>query len=78
MWNKERILPCGTGFITDVGMCGESGGILGMESQSVIEKMKTRLPSRFKAASGDVVANAALFTVDTKTGRATEVKRFDF
>ena len=73
-----RILPCGTGFVTDVGMCGESGGILGMDALCVVEKMKTRLPSRFKAASGEVIANAALFTVDTKTGRATEVKRFDF
>ena len=73
-----RILPFGTGFITDVGMCGESEGILGMESCSVVEKMKTRLPSKFKAAPGKVVANAALFTIDVGSGRVTEVKRFDF
>ncbi len=73
-----RILPKGSGFITDVGMCGESEGVLGMDAECVIEKMKTRLPSRFKAASGKAVANAALFTVDEKSGRATEVKRFDF
>ena len=73
-----RILPCGTGFITDVGMCGESEGVLGMDSITVIEKMKTRLPSKFKAAAGKVIANAALFTVDTDSGKVTEVKRFDF
>ena len=73
-----RILPEGTGYITDVGMCGESGGILGMDSATVVEKMKTRLPSKFKAATGKVIANAALFTVDVGSGRVTEVERFDF
>ena len=73
-----KILPCGSGFITDVGMCGESGGILGMDSECVIEKMKTKLPSKFRAASGKAVANAVIFTVDEGSGRVSEVKRFDF
>ena len=73
-----RILPQGSGFITDVGMCGESGGILGMDAECVVERMKTRLPSRFKAALGEVIANAALFTVDLSSRRVTEIKRFDF
>ena len=73
-----RILPAGSGFITDVGMCGESEGILGMDPTTVVERMKTRLPSKFKAATGKVMANAALFTVDLSSGRVTEVKRFDF
>ena len=73
-----RILPFGSGFITDVGMCGESGGILGMDAESVVEKMKTRLPVKFKAAAGAPIANAALFTVEVGSGRCTEVKRFDF
>ena len=74
----EQILPHGTGYITDVGMCGESGGILGMDSESVVERMKTRLPSKFKASCGEVIANAALFTVDLSSRRVTEIKRFDF
>ena len=73
-----RILPSGSGVITDVGMCGESEGILGMDAESVVEKMKTKLPSKFKAANGKAVANAALFTVDCGSGKVTEVKRFDF
>lgn len=73
-----KILPRGSGFITDVGMCGEADGILGMDTAAVIEKMRTRLPSKFKAATGKVVANAALFTLDVGSGRVTEVKRFDF
>ena len=73
-----KILPKGSGFITDVGMCGEADGILGMDTECVIEKMRTQLPSKFKAASGNPVANAALFTVDEGTGKVSRVKRFDF
>ena len=74
----ERILPGGSGFITDVGMCGESGGILGMNTECIIERMRTHMPFKFKSADGAPVANAALFTVDTKSARVTEIKRFSF
>ena len=73
-----RILPGGTGFITDVGMCGESGGVLGILPSSVVEKMRTRLPSKFKPAEGKPIANAALFTVDEKSGKTIKAERFDF
>lgn len=73
-----RILPRGSGFITDVGMCGESGGVLGMDAECVIEKMKTKIPSKFKPSLGTPVANAALFCVDESSGKVIEVKRFDF
>ena len=73
-----RILPSGSGFITDVGMCGESEGVLGMDPVCVVEKLKTRLPSKFKAAAGKVIANAIVFTLDVGSGKVTDVKRFDF
>ena len=74
----EQILPRGTGYITDVGMCGESGGILGMETECIIERMRTHLPSKYKPASGTTVANGVLFTVDEKSGKCTDVRRITF
>lgn len=74
----EKILPCGTGYITDVGMCGESGGILGMDSKTVVERMRTKLPIKFKAAEGHPVANAVIFTLDTASGRVTEIEKINF
>ena len=74
----NTILPGGTGYVTDVGMCGESGGILGMEKNSVIFKMKTKLPGRFKCAEGSTVADAIIFDVDEKDGRVRETKRIRF
>lgn len=72
------ILPNGSGYISDVGMCGESGGILGMEIDSVLFKMRTKLPGKFKCASGVPVADAVIFTLDDKSGRVTEIKRIKF
>ncbi len=74
----EQILPLGTGYISDVGMCGESGGILGMDAPTVVEKMRTKLPIRFKAAEGEVRAEGAIFTLDTKSSRVTYVRRIKF
>lgn len=74
----EQILPRGTGYITDVGMCGESGGILGMDPEVVVKRMRTHLPLKFEAASGSPVAYGAIFTVDEATKRVTEVTRVKF
>lgn len=74
----EMILPKGTGYISDVGMCGESGGIIGMDADCVVERMRTKLPYKFKAASGAPEACAVIFTIDTKSGRVTEIKRLRF
>ena len=73
-----QILPHGTGYVTDVGMCGNSGGILGMDAECVIERMRTKLPKKFEAARGECVADGVIFTLDTATGRVTEVKRIRF
>ena len=74
----EQILPRGTGYITDVGMCGESGGILGMNPELVVERMRTKIAHKFQAASGAVVATGALFTLDTSSGRVSSVERIRF
>lgn len=74
----ECILPHGTGYITDVGMCGESGGVLGMNSEWVVRRMRTKLPIPFTPADGRVVANGVIFTLDNATKRTTNVRRISF
>ena len=73
-----RILPKGTGYITDVGMCGEGDGILGMEPFSVVQRMRSHVPNKFSPAQGAVVADAAVFTLDTTTGRVVDIEQFRF
>ncbi len=74
----EQVLPHGTGYISDVGMCGEEGGILGMETESVVLRMRTKLGGKFKPAEGACRANAVIFTLDTKTGRVESAERRTF
>lgn len=71
----ERILPNGTGYITDLGMTGPQNGILGAEPTPIIEKFKTQMPQRFSVVEGDTVLCGALFEIDTESRRCVSVER---
>ena len=72
------ILPGGTGYVTDLGMCGETGGVLGMDAATVVEKMRTRLPIKFKAASGEPMADGVIFDYDMTAKRVVALERVKF
>ena len=71
----EQILPGGTGYITDVGMCGSMNGILGVKTEAVIHKFTVRTPVRFDPAEGNPALHAVLFSLDESTGRCASVER---
>lgn len=71
----ERILPQGTGFLCDVGMCGPSNGVLGMNRDAVIRKFLTQLPVRFEVAEGPAEFHAVVITLDKATGNAKNLER---
>jgi len=50
----ERILPEGTGYLTDAGMTGPMNGIIGMKRELVLARFLTGMPKRFSVASGPV------------------------
>lgn len=52
--NDAQILPAGTGYCTDIGMCGSQSGIIGVEREIIIKRFLTSLPSRFKPSEGEV------------------------
>ena len=74
----EQILPHGSGYITDLGMCGPTDGILGTDADSVIHRFRTLMPSRFSVASGDVKAQGVIFDVDEGAKKVRSVKRVVF
>ena len=74
----EQILPLGSGYITDLGMTGPTNGVIGTDAAAVIEKMRTKMPVRFRVADGDIVAMGALFDLDTDSGRVRSVERVRF
>ena len=71
----ERLLPGGTAFITDVGMCGPIDSVIGVKHHLVIRRFLTQMPTKFEVASGTTIVQGAILTVDPATGRATAIKR---
>jgi metallophosphoesterase (TIGR00282 family) len=74
----EQILVGGSGYITDLGMTGPVNSVIGTDTACVIEKMRTKMPVRFKVADGKIAAMGALFQLDEGTGRVTRVERVRF
>ena len=72
----ERILPGGTAFLCDAGMCGPLDSILGRKADSVVQKFLDALPSQFPIARGPVQVCGALVEIDPSTGRAASISRF--
>ncbi len=74
-----RILPGGTGYVTDLGMTGPQNGILGTEAQAVLRKLRDHMPARFTVADGPIEAQGVLFTLeDQKPYRCIGVERITF
>jgi metallophosphoesterase (TIGR00282 family) len=55
-----RVLPGGTAYITDVGMTGARGGVIGVRREQSIAVMRTHMPMRYEAAEEDPWLNAVV------------------
>jgi metallophosphoesterase (TIGR00282 family) len=55
-----RVLPGGTAYITDVGMTGPRGGVIGVKRELAVEAMVTRMPIKFETSDDDPWLNAVL------------------
>ena len=74
----ERILPNGTAYITDLGMCGPMDSIIGVKIENVIKRQRDRMPSRFEVATGRIELRGAIFDVEVGCSvcKVRFVKRF--
>ena len=70
----ERILPKGTGYITDVGMTGPIDSVLGISPEIVITKFLTKRPIRFEVASGPIKLDSVLIEIN-EYGLAIDIKK---
>ncbi|HWH09879.1 MAG TPA: TIGR00282 family metallophosphoesterase [Solirubrobacteraceae bacterium] len=48
-----RVLPKGTAYITDVGMTGPRGGVIGVKREQALESLVTQMPVRFSTSEED-------------------------
>lgn len=69
--SDAQVLPNGTGYITDVGMTGTIHSVLGVKTEIIINKLKTKLPARFDLASGECKMECVIFDIEDKSGKCT-------
>lgn len=72
----ERVLPAGTAYISDLGMTGPYDSVLGRDKNAVLKKLRTSMPARFDVAERDIKACGVAVRIDTTTGRASFIERF--
>ena len=71
----ERILPGGTGYLTDLGMTGPRDSVLGIKPELSIQKFRGDLTRRYEPAPGPCKLEGCIFTIDTHSGRCTAAER---
>ncbi|HEX6459046.1 MAG TPA: TIGR00282 family metallophosphoesterase [Thermoleophilaceae bacterium] len=68
-----RVLPGGTAYITDVGMTGPRGGVIGVKREQVLERFKTMMPVKFETSDEDPwVMGVAIEAGDDGRARSIE------
>ena len=70
----EKILPNGTGYITDIGMTGPENSVIGMDLSVSIKRFETTLPERYKIADGPCILNGCIFEIN-EDYRVTNIER---
>jgi metallophosphoesterase (TIGR00282 family) len=71
-----RVLPGGTAYITDAGMCGPRDSVLGVKKELIIERMLTQLPVRFEVADDDVWLEGVVVEIGAD-GHALRIEPFE-
>ena len=71
----SQILPKGTAYITDLGMVGSLHSILGVRTESVIDKFLTARPVKFEVAEKPCIYCGILLDIDDTTNKAISIER---
>lgn len=73
----EEILPGGTAYITDLGMCGPIDSVLGIKTELSTNFMITHLRAGMEIAKGPCKVQGIFAETDDSTGKALSIERFD-
>jgi len=71
----ERILPRGTGYITDAGLSGSIDGVIGIKKELAIRRFITQTPNRFQPADSNLWLMGVLLSVNQTNGRTEKIER---
>jgi hypothetical protein len=70
-----RVLPGGTAYITDVGMTGPRGGVIGVKKEQAVESMRTHMSLRFETSEDDPWLMGVLISCSSEPRRATSIEQ---
>ena len=71
----HRVLPKGTGYCSDIGMTGPYDSVIGVDTETIVQRFVTGMPGRFETAKGDPRFAAVVVSADPQTGKATGMDR---
>lgn len=71
----ERILPKGTGYITDAGMTGAFDSVIGMDMKTSIRRFLTQTPQPFQCAQNNIRINGVVVEIDKASNECTSIER---
>ena len=73
----ERILHEGTAYLTDLGMTGSYGGVIGMKKGDIINRFTSPIHRKPDHSRSEVRICGAIVDVDEETGRAQSIERIN-
>jgi 2',3'-cyclic-nucleotide 2'-phosphodiesterase len=73
----ERILPNGTAYITDLGMCGGIDGVIGMERNSALDKIIYQTINQFRPSEENTRLQGIVAQINPETKKVINLKRFN-
>ena len=71
----EKILPKGTGYITDLGMTGPEDSVIGSEKNIAVQRFITQIPIKMEMAETQLMINGLFAEIDTATGKTVSIER---
>lgn len=71
----EKILPRGTAYITDTGMTGPAGGVIGMKRDISINRSLMQIPYKMEVEDSAAVVMGVLLTIAVDSGKALSIER---
>jgi metallophosphoesterase (TIGR00282 family) len=74
--NDAKILPKGTGYITDVGMTGSFNSVIGMDKDTALRRFLLSTPQKYIGAEGDNRICGVVADIDVKTGQCKRIEPF--
>ena len=73
-----KILPNGTGYITDIGMTGPEHSVIGMDISASIKRLETTMPEKYRLAEGNCMLNGVIFEVEDNTNKVINIKTMQY